>query len=181
MISTMFYWGWKFRDAWPRGEVIGSMDRLVIVCLDAQGDRTHTTVHIDSAATAAEIQAYVDAMQAMSRGSIVMTERIVTTVNASAGAATPYNATTAPYASNSVAAKLAWSAGVSSPRTYNSLFAPLETDVTTDLDGNLILDMVGAHGAALLAAAQAVMRNDINQVVVSSLSSKLHIRPIPGA
>jgi hypothetical protein len=176
MIPIMFYWGWGSPGGWPRGASLVSLDKLVIYFDDATGAQAHTRVAIPHTATSVQIQAYLDALQAATRAKVAYTERTTKTVNPNAVAATAYNSVTAPYALVSIAVKLQWSCGVGNAETFNSLFAPKETDINTDIDGNLQLNPAATHTTAIKTAAQALMTNNVGQFVSSLLTSKLKAR-----
>jgi len=173
--ANLIFWGWKSGASWPRGDVTGTMDELIIYFQDATGKISHTFIHIDSAATALQIKALVDALQAASDASVIMSERKVTTINASATPAVAYNPVTAPYSQNTYRISFTWDANVDGPKAYNSMFSPIASNMTQDSGGNIILDTTKTPVINIINAAKVVMRNNINSLVTGLNQGLLRI------
>lgn len=156
-----------------------TLQTVVVYYEDSLGNVGHSRFHAAPGATSGQIQAIVNAFQALSDLSIISYELLTTYVASGQPAANPFGSSH-PFATLQEELRLEFSAGPNVPVTRTTIFGPIASELQTDTHSNINLNPAATGVSTMTTAAVAAMVNSggnaVTQLIYGRLYGKRHKR-----
>jgi hypothetical protein len=151
----------------------GPYDEVVVFFTDHLGEKKKTLIRVAHAASTANVEALIAAMQAGTVMSIQGYHRIVDMIGSGYPTAPAYNPSTSPYGQLTQELRLLYTCGPGKVNTRSSLFGPLGTPLIAGPSETIVGDLTNGIFTAIQTAAQAVQVNTQGAAVATLEEARL--------